>query len=84
MPVLWWDRYSVPVLWDKESGRIVNNESSEIIRMFTSAFDEWATGPLASLDLYPAALRAEIDAVNEWVYPGINDGACMCVCGGGG
>jgi putative glutathione S-transferase len=61
----------------------VNNESSEIIRMFTSAFDEWATGPLASLDLYPAVLRAEIDVVNEWVYPGINDGACVCVGGGG-
>lgn len=41
-------------------------------------FDEWATGPNKDLDLYPAALRAEIDAVNDWVYPGINDGVYKC------
>jgi len=71
-------KYSVPVLWDKTNACIVNNESSEIVRMFTSAFDEWATGPMAELDLYPEALRSEIDAVNEWVYPGINDGVYKC------
>ncbi len=81
-------RYSVPVLWDKKTRSIVNNESSEIIRFFTTAFDEWATGPLAGLDLYPEALRADIDAVNAWVYPSINDGTFLlffhCICGRGG
>ena len=62
------------MLWDKKTNTIVNNESSEIVRMFTQAFDEWATGPNKALDLYPEALRAQIDAVNDWVYPGINDG----------
>ena len=69
------DRYSgrvtVPVLWDKQTDSIVNNESSEIIRMLGSAFDE-ITG--SSLDLYPAPLRDEIDAVNERVYHGLNNG----------
>lgn len=41
-------------------------------------FDEWATGPNKDLDLYPAALRAEIDAMNDWIYPGINDGVYKC------
>jgi putative glutathione S-transferase len=64
-------RASVPVLWDKERGTIVSNESSEIIRMFNSAFDEWGD---ASIDLYPEPLRAEIDAVNEGVYHNVNNG----------
>lgn len=60
-------KYTVPVLWDEKFACIVNNESSEIIRMLTSAFDEFATGPLAALDLYPLGpLRAEIDSVNDW------------------
>ncbi len=64
-------RASVPVLWDKERGRIVNNESSEIIRMFNSAFvDVGATGP----DFYPQALRAEIEAINTTVYETVNNG----------
>ena len=64
-------RASVPVLWDKEGGRIVNNESSEIIRMFNSAFDGvGASGP----DFYPQALRAEIDAINGPVYETVNNG----------
>ncbi len=71
-------KYSVPVLWDKQTGTIVNNESSEIVRMFTSVFDEWATGSQAALDLYPVAQRAAIDAVNDWVYPNINDGVYKC------
>lgn len=41
-------------------------------------FDQWATGPGASLDLYPEALRSQIDAVNDWIYPGINDGVYRC------
>lgn len=71
-------KYSVPVLWDKREGRIVNNESSEIVRMFTKEFDQWATGPMAAHDFYPEALRPEIDAVNDWVYPSINDGVYKC------
>ena len=53
----------------------MNNESSEIIRMLTSAFNAYcATPEQAALDLYPTALRPAIDAVNEWVYPFINNG----------
>jgi putative glutathione S-transferase len=64
-------RVTVPVLWDKREETIVSNESSEIIRMLNSAFDEWGD---RSRDFYPAALRAEIDAVNALVYPAINNG----------
>ncbi|MCG8695603.1 MAG: glutathione S-transferase family protein [Minwuiales bacterium] len=64
-------RCSVPVLWDKQTQTIVSNESSEIIRMFNSAFD--AIGD-PSLDFYPEPLRAEIDAVNELTYENINNG----------
>ena len=64
-------RVTVPVLWDKKTGTIVSNESSEIIRMLNSAFDEWGD---AGLDLYPARLRNQIDAINEQVYPAINNG----------
>lgn len=64
-------RVTVPVLWDKKEKTIVSNESSEIIRMLNSAFDEWGD---ASVDFYPEALRGEIDAVNELVYPSINNG----------
>ncbi len=64
-------RASVPVLWDKERATIVSNESSEIIRMFNSAFDEWGN---ASLDFYPAELRDEIDAINDPIYNNVNNG----------
>jgi putative glutathione S-transferase len=64
-------RVSVPVLWDKERKTIVNNESSEIIRMFNSAFDALTN---VGTDYYPAPLRKEIDAVNDLVYPNINNG----------
>lgn len=64
-------RVSVPALWDKKRKTIVNNESSEIIRMFNSAFDA-LTG--VRTDYYPQALRKEIDAVNGLVYPNINNG----------
>lgn len=62
---------TVPVLWDKQRQTIVNNESSEIIRMFNSAFDEIGK---AEVDFYPEALRAEIDEINELVYESINNG----------
>ncbi|MDP3408336.1 glutathione S-transferase family protein [Bosea sp. (in: a-proteobacteria)] len=64
-------RVTVPVLWDKQQGTIVNNESSEIIRMFNTAFDGVGAKPG---DFYPAALRPEIDAVNERVYATVNNG----------
>ncbi|HVY57954.1 MAG TPA: glutathione S-transferase family protein [Xanthobacteraceae bacterium] len=64
-------RVTVPVLWDKQRRTIVNNESSEIIRMFNSAFD--ALTPVKT-DYYPVELRAEIDRVNDIVYPNVNNG----------
>ncbi len=64
-------RVSVPVLWDKERKTIVNNESSEIIRMLNSAFDAFTN---VRADYYPPALRAGIDRMNELVYPNINNG----------
>ncbi len=69
-------RVTVPVLWDKERGTIVSNESSEIIRMLNSAFDAFATKPLP--DLYPANLQAEIDAVNDPIYNHVNNGVYKC------
>lgn len=67
---------TVPVLWDKTLGTIVNNESSEIIRMLNSEFQALCTHP--ELDLYPPALRAAIDETNAWVYPSINNGVYRC------
>jgi glutathionyl-hydroquinone reductase len=64
-------RVTVPLLWDKKQQRIVSNESAEIIRMFNSAFDE-LTGN--HLDFYPEALQAEINALNERIYPAVNNG----------
>lgn len=64
-------RVTVPVLWDKERATIVNNESSEIVRMFDAAFPGIARAEVA---LYPAQSRAEIDAVNARVFRDINDG----------
>ena len=64
-------RATVPVLWDIETGAIVNNESTDIVRMFNSGF-----GALADdcIDLYPEALRPEIDAWNARIYPALNNG----------
>mgnify|MGYP001103518020 FL=1 len=64
-------RVTVPVLWDTETRRIVNNESADIMRMLESAFDAWGD---PSVDLYPADLRAEIDALNARIYETVNDG----------
>lgn len=66
---------SVPVLWDKVKNTVVSNESSEIIRMFNSAFSD-LTPPTA--DLYPEKFRGEIDAVNERVYHSLNNGVYKC------
>lgn len=63
-------RATVPVLWDRKTGTIVSNESADIVRMMNAGFGDLASGP----DLYPQDLRAEIDALNDWVYPRLNNG----------
>ena len=64
-------RVTVPLLWDKQQNRPVNNESSEIIRMFNSAFDGVGAQPG---DYYPQALRSEIDTLNARIYDTVNNG----------
>ena len=64
-------RVSVPVLWDKKQRTVVNNKSSEIIRMLNSAFDAFTN---ARSDYYPADLRPDIDRINDVIYPNINNG----------
>ncbi len=64
-------RVSVPALWDQARRTIVNNESSDIIRMLNAAFDAFTE---VETDFYPPALRAEIDRINASVYPAINNG----------
>src|SRR5262249_59066436 len=68
-------KVTVPVLWDKKEKRIVNNESPDIIRMFNSEFDD-VTGN--NNDFYPKALRAEIDRLNDLIYPNVNNGVYRC------
>ena len=65
-------RVTVPTLWDTATNRVVNNESADILVMLNEEFDAFAVRP--ELDLYPAALRPEIDALNAWVYDAINNG----------
>ncbi len=62
---------TVPVLWDKKRQTIVNNESSEIIRMLNTAFDDYSN---SEMDFYPESLREQIDAINDIVYNNINNG----------
>ena len=64
-------RVTVPVLWDKEEGRIVSNSDDDIMRMLNVAFDDFTD---SDLDLYPEALRPEIDALNHQVYTHVNNG----------
>ncbi|MCW9016458.1 MAG: glutathione S-transferase family protein, partial [Kangiellaceae bacterium] len=64
-------RVTVPILWDKQTQTIVSNESSEIIRMLNSAFDDIGAN---KIDLYPASLTKAIDLINERVYSDINNG----------
>jgi putative glutathione S-transferase len=64
-------RATVPILWDKEQRTIVSNESAEIVRMLNSAFDRVGA---KEQDFYPAELRAEIDELNAYIYPNVNNG----------
>ena len=68
-------RVTVPVLWDKQTGTIVNNESSEIIRMLNAEFDAFCE---KGVDYYPEPLREEIDAINADVYDNVNNGVYRC------
>ena len=67
-------KFTVPILYDTKNQEIVSNESSEILRMLNTEFNAFATGEQKDLDLYPAALQAEIDEVNHWIYHDINNG----------
>ena len=67
-------KVTVPTLWDKKTDRVVNNESSEIIRMLNSEFK----GIANDIDFYPPPLRSEIDRINDFVYANINNGVYRC------
>ena len=72
-------RVTVPVLWDRKQKTIVNNESPEIIRMLNTVMNALSDDPAAAaIDLYPQALRAEIDSVNTRVYETVNNGVYRC------
>lgn len=63
-------KVTVPVLWDKQKKTVVNNESSEIIRMLNKEFNAFcATEEQKKIDLYPASLQEKIDELNGWIYP---------------
>ena len=68
-------RVTVPVLWDKQTQTIVSNESSEIIRMFNSAFDTFTD---ARHDYYPDALHGDINDINDFIYHNVNNGVYRC------
>ena len=68
-------RFTVPVLWDKKTRKVVNNESAEIVRILNTAFNDFLSPEKSKVDVYPEHLRAEIDALHEWIYPNIN-GSC--------
>ena len=69
-------RCTVPVLWDKKDQTIVSNESADIIRMMNDQFD--ALPGVNAVDFYPLEHRAEIDALNEWIYSDVNNGVYRC------
>jgi putative glutathione S-transferase len=80
-----WMKFTVPVLWDKKTQTIVNNESSEIVRIFNSKDFEALLGDksanktmFSSHDFYPLGKQAAIDALNDWIYTDINDGVYKC------
>ncbi|KAH8590595.1 glutathione S-transferase-like protein [Bisporella sp. PMI_857] len=67
-------RYSVPVLWDKKTNRMVNNESLEILRNFNTGFNDILSDEYSSKDLYPESLRQEIDEIGKWMQADLNLG----------
>ncbi|KAJ5098198.1 Glutathione S-transferase omega-like 2 [Penicillium argentinense] len=67
-------RFTVPVLFDKKTNRIVSNESAEIIRMLYYEFDDILPEQYKKVDLFPSALRNDIDTSNEWIYNDVNNG----------
>lgn len=67
-------RFTVPVLYDKKTKRIVSNESSEILRMLGTEFNDLIDEKRAKIDLYPQNLRKDIDETHEWTYNLINNG----------
>ncbi|KAK3589155.1 hypothetical protein CHS0354_018855 [Potamilus streckersoni] len=72
-------RNTVPCLWDKQKKTVVNNESSEIIRMLNSEFNVFCkTEEQRKLDFYPKHLQKEIDEINSWIYSDINNGVYKC------
>eukprot|EP00470_Lotharella_oceanica_P015796 CAMPEP_0170179618 /NCGR_PEP_ID=MMETSP0040_2-20121228/18579_1 /TAXON_ID=641309 /ORGANISM="Lotharella oceanica, Strain CCMP622" /LENGTH=366 /DNA_ID=CAMNT_0010423835 /DNA_START=51 /DNA_END=1151 /DNA_ORIENTATION=+ len=71
-------KFSVPVLWDKEEGVIVNNESEDILRLFNAKFNDFSEPGPATPDLYPDHLVSQIQKVNSWVYDHINNGVYKC------
>ena len=64
-------RVTVPVLWDKDTKRIVSNSDDDLMRIFNSAFNRFTD---SALDLYPERLRAQIDELNAYIYENVNDG----------
>jgi putative glutathione S-transferase len=68
-------KVTVPTLWDKKTGRIVNNESPDIIRMLNSEFDAIAGD---DTDFYPKPMRADIDRLNDLIYANVNNGVYRC------
>lgn len=71
-------RFTVPTLYDKKKRTIVSNESSEIIRMFYTEFDDLLPEKFRSVQPYPERLRKEIDETNQWTYENINNGVYKC------
>jgi glutathionyl-hydroquinone reductase len=67
-------KVTVPTLWDKKTKRVVNNESSEIIRMLNNEFKDIGN----DIDFYPPQLRSEIDRINDFVYANVNNGVYRC------
>lgn len=79
------NKFTVPILWDKETNTIVNNESSELLRMLDSSFCDFASGEYKDYVFYPTddssesvALRQDIDFNNNWIYHDINNGVYKC------
>lgn len=71
-------RATVPLLWDTQSDTAVNNESADLLRMFNSAFNDLLPDEYTQLDLRPHQLHEEIDRLNAWMYPRVNNGVYRC------